>query len=143
MCLFIAHSITPHIDMKASGGKNPLVEAAAQMTLLPDERRSARTAAEVELDEMRGERIGYETDQTGRAKMQDDELRTPTNSVPGDTDTFVVDEDDNVVGVDLGKTEPGEIEEKFARQATKGSFEAFMRMLGTGGTPPPTGPKPG
>lgn len=135
IALFIAQS-TP-VDLDKHGGRNPLVDAAMQLTLLPDEE-------DEELAEMRGEQTGNVTDEEGRKLMaargktarQRTKKGVPTTHAPLQ-DTIQVDKDNNVIGVGIGVTPESFTEREFGEQATPGSFEAFMRMFGGGGAPGP------
>lgn len=135
IALFIAQSVP--VDLDKHGGRNPLVDAALQLTLLPDE-------VDEELEDMRGEQAGNVTDEEGRklmaARGRTARRRTakgvPTTHAPLQN-TIQVDKDNNVIGVGLGVDPEGFTEREFGEQATPGSFEAFMRMFGGGGAPGP------
>jgi len=134
IALFIAQQAP--VDIDKHGGRNPLVDAALQLSLIPDEE-------DEELAALRGEQTGTVTDEEGRKLMaargkvrQPKPTGTPTTHAPMQ-DTIQVDEQGNVIGVSIGVDPEGFTEREFGEQATPGSFEAFMRMFGNGGAPGP------
>jgi len=122
------------IDTRQTGGRNPLVDAALDISLS----WGGAGGDDDELDEMRGRRTGY----VASAEQARQRIREARGGRP-EADTIRVGEDGAVAGVAVGAAEPAdEAAAEVAAGAADGSFEAFMRMFGGGGTPPPA-PPPG
>lgn len=132
MCLFIAQQA--QVDIKAHGGRNPLIEQALELSIFPPE--------DDELDELRGERTGYVTDQEGRRMMREAATeQRPGRVKPTGEDTVEVDGEGNFVGYALGAQEVTEAAPGGAQGNGPGSFEAFMATFAGGVIPgpPPAG----
>jgi hypothetical protein len=128
-CVFLAHVAGVWIE---GGKENPLLRHAMELSLFPDE-------PDAELDAMRGERTGYvHTPEQARERLAEHR----NDGKPVKTDTIKVDETGVVQGSPTGDSVFTELPENFP-EPEAGSFEAFMRMFGTGGNPAPRGPEPG
>jgi hypothetical protein len=129
-CQFIAATFVEY-DPDKTGGKNPLSDIAADIRIHPE-----RSSEDDELERMRGERTGYVSHEEGARMMRGGPKTAPK------TDTIEIDEDGNVVGAALSAPGSEESSSEGMAEPQAGSFEAFMRMFGSGGMPPPTGPVP-
>jgi hypothetical protein len=133
LCHFIAATV--QFDLDKTGGRNPLSDLAAEISIRPP----AKSPEDDELDRMRGEPDGWVTHEEGMRRMR---KAAGGSAAPSRaTDTLTVDADGNVTGSAL-TSELAPEEQAAADANAPGSFEAFMLAFGGGGTPPPRGPIP-
>jgi hypothetical protein len=128
ICTFIAAQA--QVDLKAHGGRNPMLDEARKISLLGDAQEAAVADEE---DEMRGEQTGY-MDAEAAKKL----VAAGGRSAP-ELNTQETDADGNMVGSELGD-EMTPDEEALASAARPGSYEGFMAMFGGGGNAAPRGP---
>jgi hypothetical protein len=148
ICLFIGRQA--QVDLKAHGGRNPLVDDALEMSIFPQ----PRSQEDEELDELRGEYTGHVTHEEGQRLMRESTMAAKVERIrerphrprprkpEPKPDTAEVDEDGNFIGYALGEQKVEEAAPGGGPSNGPGSFEAFMQMFGGGGQPAPRGPIP-